>query len=196
MWQSNADGSRWISGCVAALIVVVGFFAWECPARTGSGSTEYRVKAAYLYNFIRFTSWPDDKDAPYKPVIIGIVGKSPFGPNAFASVENKPLPGSGRFLVVKQYGAYKAGMRFSECSVLFICWSERRHFQEIIGNCGGRILTVGDSPGFAEKGGMLNLVIKDGKVRWEINAGAVSRSELQVSSQIYQSAIRVIKEEP
>ncbi len=56
-------------------------------------SREYQIKAAFIYNFINFVDWPKEKMAESnEPVIIGIVGKDPFG-DAFAPVKDKEVKG-------------------------------------------------------------------------------------------------------
>jgi hypothetical protein len=156
---------------------------------------EYTVKAAFLYNFIRFTKWPapSDSEKESKPLVIGILGDNPFDAAAFNAVENKAIPSKNRKLVVKLLGDFKKNMDLTECGLLFVCSSERKNFDEIMKNAGkANILTVADTPGFADDGGMLNLVIKNRQVRWEINADAIKESSLQLNSQLYRSAVRVI----
>ena len=71
---------------------------------TGNGpsvSPEYKVKAAFLYNFIKFVEWPEEKlGEPNKPIVIGIVGKDRFG-NAFEPVKNKPV--KKRRLIIERF---------------------------------------------------------------------------------------------
>jgi hypothetical protein len=65
----------------------------------GSDGVEYDIKAAYIYNFIRFTKWDEDYSATNKTaLVIGIIGKNPFGSHAFDSVKDKPIPGKNRNL--------------------------------------------------------------------------------------------------
>ncbi len=64
------------------------------PALADSApSREYQIKAAFLYNFVRFVDWPEDKLGDVnEPIRIGIIGKNPFG-NAFESIKDKKLKG-------------------------------------------------------------------------------------------------------
>jgi hypothetical protein len=56
-------------------------------------------------------------------------------------------------------------------------------------------MTIADTPGFVDKGGMINLVVRKQKLRWEINVDAIRISSLKVNSQIYKSAVRVVNNE-
>jgi hypothetical protein len=83
---------------------------------------EYQIKAAFLYNFIKFTEWPKDRVADSnEPMCIGIIGKDQFG-NAFEPLKNKKV--KGRNIVVKRYKGFKeienraaaANLRYQEMS--------------------------------------------------------------------------------
>lgn len=151
--------------------------------------SEYQAKAVYLYNFISFFQWPG---APEAPLVLGIVGEDRFG-DSFADVENKPVKSTGRLLVIKRFGPYRPGMDLRACNMLFIGSSERRHAEKIVQSVSGLpVLTVSEFSGFVDGGGMINLVMKQDRLRWEINRGALERSGLTVHSMILQSAVRIV----
>jgi hypothetical protein len=172
-----------------------------------SASTrEYQVKAAFLYNFIMFIDWPAEKiPAASEPIIIGIIGKDPFE-NAFEPVKDKQV--NGRKVVVKRFKGLeeikksdKAGMdkEFEEirkCHLLFICSSEKAVVKEITDLVkNNNVLTVGDMPGFLESGGgIINFVLEEEKVRFEISQTNAEQSKLQIRSQLLRLAKRVIGE--
>ena len=172
-----------------------------------SASTrEYQVKAAFLYNFIMFVDWPAEKmPAASEPIIIGIIGKDPFE-NAFEPVKDKQV--NGRKVVVKRFKGLeeikksdKAGMdkEFEEirkCHLLFICSSEKavaKEIADLVKN--NNVLIVGDMPGFLESsGGIINFVLEEEKVRFEISQTNAEQSKLQIRSQLLRLAKRVIGE--
>ena len=51
---------------------------------------EYKVKAAFLYNFLKFIDWPTTKISDEKTINIGIIGTNPFG-KAFEPVQDKKI---------------------------------------------------------------------------------------------------------
>ena len=82
-----------------------------------------------------------------------------------------------------------------KCHLLFICQSERKNTREIIDllkNNG--VLTVADTQGFLEDGGIVNFVIEDNKVRFDINLTASEKAGLKIRSQLLRLAKKVIKD--
>ena len=62
---------------------------------------EYEVKAAFMYNFLKFVDWPEGKMASNgNQIIIGIIGKDPFGDAADIFKDKKV---EERNVVVKRF---------------------------------------------------------------------------------------------
>lgn len=169
-------------------------------------SREYQVKAGFLYNFIKFVDWPKEKVAESnEPVTIGIVGKDPFG-NAFAPVKDKE--DKGRKVLIKRFKPIeelkKSGEKdksllereiesLRKCHLLFICSSEEKSINEIINSVKDHsVLTIGDMQGFLESGGIINFIMEEKKVRFEINMTAAKRAKLKIRSQLLRLAKRVV----
>lgn len=126
-------------------------------------------------------------------VVIGILGRDPFG-DSFAEVEGKVIKSHKKRLTIKRLGAYNEELDLTQCDLLFICQSEKGNVNEIVTRLNGRaILTVADLPGFLEKGGMINLVKRQKKVRWEINRRPVKKAKLKLDSQLLRNAVRIVK---
>ncbi len=152
--------------------------------------TEYEIKAVCLYKFLQYIRWPDDHDRD-GPVIIGIAGADRFG-HAFDTVDNTFLS-SGRRVEVRRYGADLHPDSLRSCAILFIDSSERERFQTILDMLNSApTLTVGDTPGFLEAGGMFNFLLVENRIRWEINRAPLDRAGLRPHAQIFSSAIRVV----
>ena len=175
--------------------------------RAGSEPTqEYKVKAAFLYNFIKFVDWPKEAMPDgNEPITIGIIGKDPFG-NAFEPVKDKDV--REKKVVVKRFKSIadlkKLGERgkdeldkqseaMKKCHLLFVCSSEKEYLKDITSVVRDRpILTVADTTEFLEAGGIIDFVMEDQKVRFEISAAAAKRSKLQVRSQLLRLAKKVV----
>ncbi len=169
---------------------------------------EYTIKAAFLFNFVKFVDWPAAKEPNNLPITIGIIGKDPFG-TAFDSVKDKQV--KGRKAVIKSFKSYKdleaTGTSnntesadtiesLKNCHLLFICSSEKEKLAEIIALAQkNSILTVGDRPDFLESGGIINFLTEDNKVRFEINLIASKKVSLTIRSQLLRLAKKVIGEE-
>lgn len=148
---------------------------------------EYQVKAAFIYNFMKFVDWPGEAIGFPSTITLGILGKDPFG-EALDEVEGKTAKGR-RVVVVR----FRKVEEVRECDVLFVSGSEKGRLPHILkGLQSARVLTVADQEGFCEAGGMINLVSAKSRIVFEINAGAVGRSRLRVSSQLLKLARSVI----
>ena len=155
-------------------------------AQTGTSDvTEYEIKAAFLYNFAKFVDWPTDvfqKDST--TITIGILGDDPFGSildeiAADTKVKNKRL-------LIKRF---KHPEDLTFCHILYVSKSETRRLQAILKQVSGAsTLTIGESPGFIERGGMIRLINKRHKVRFEINPGAAKKVRLKISSRLLKLA--------
>jgi len=76
-----------------------------------------------------------------------------------------------------------------DCQIIFICVSEKERLPQILETLKRtRVLTVGETAGFAEEGGIANLIAERNRVRLEINNSAASRSGLTISSQLLNVA--------
>ncbi len=164
-------------------------------------SKEYQIKAAFLYNFIQFVDWPKEKAADSNtPIIIGILGKDPFG-TILDSIKNKKI--KGKSVVIRRVKTLEELEKSEEsndkinelkqCHVLFICSSENKNLRQIIDLIKtDNILTVGEADNFLENGGIINFMLEEKKVRFEINLDAANTSNLKISSQLLRLAEKVV----
>ena len=142
-------------------------------------SREYEIKAAYLYNFIKYVDWPSYGDN----ITIGVLGGNPFG-TALAPLNGKIV--KGRRLLIKELDSLREAQK---CQIIFISSSEKQRLQEIFENLKfARVLTVGETEGFASDGGIINFVQEHNKVRFEINPDAAHRTGLNISSELLKLA--------
>jgi hypothetical protein len=149
-------------------------------------ASEYEVKAAFLYNFARFVEWPEG--ASGNQFVIGVFGEDPFGSVLDQTVGGKRV--GGNELVLRRFRSLES---LEPCQILFIAAGEQGRFAEVVAALhGAPVLTVGESEGFLERGGIINLRLEDQKVRFEINAGEAERAGLKISSQLLKLAIRVV----
>jgi len=157
--------------------------------------SEYQLKAVYLYNFLHFVKWPkkSEQAGDTEPLIIGIVGISPFG-DALADVKASLPAAKKKEISIISYGPYRQGMDLSHCHLLFFSASEQRNFAAIIAALRGKsVLTVADNDSFLAAGGMINLVNYKGKVRWEINRTPVQQAGLRLNAKLMDIAINIVE---
>lgn len=143
--------------------------------------TEFQVKAAYLFNFLKFVEWPDDPGAdPHGKWIIGFVGDTPVSDELERLVEGKSV--LGRDLQVRKF---QPGDNLSACNILFIGESQKKRLPAILAALrGSSVLTVADMENFISAGGMVAFVVEDSRVKVAIDVAATGRARLRVSSKL------------
>jgi hypothetical protein len=180
---------------VALLIGAVASICFYPPSAAASDQVveqevpANKIKAAFLYNFFLFVNWPS---LPERTVTIGILGKDPFG-KSFLEVENQLVKGLNKQLSINRLGPYTPGMDLTQCQILFVSSSEKENWEKIFLQLAGKpVLTVGDQKGFLEAGGMMNFLLVQNKIRWEINRAPLNQSGLRLDSQLLESAVRIL----
>lgn len=142
---------------------------------------EYQIKAGFLFNFTRFVEWPANAFlTPASPILICVAGETPLTDLLSDVVVGKVV--DGRAVGVKRVNP---GDDLHRCNLVFISAAAERHAAEILaGVKKSNTLTVGETPGFAQGGGMINFAIQDNKVKLEMNLEAATRAELKVNSKL------------
>lgn len=163
-----------------ALTLVSAAATAETPA-----NLEYQVKASYLYNFLQFIDWPSGAHGNAgEPLVICILGPDRFG-TALEALAGETV--RGRPLVIRRPGSPDGGIR---CHVAFISASDPASEDALLHAVSAPgVLTIGESRGFAERGGIINLVKVRDRIRFEINPRAAQRAGFRISSQLLQLAI-------
>lgn len=186
------SASVWVRGLLLGLILTTA----GGPAAATS-ALEYRVKAAYLYNFLLFVSWPEakavaadsDTGTSLDPIRVCLFGADPFGaaldPIARRKVHERPI-------LLQRLAD---GQDPSACHLLFVSPSERERWPGLVATLRRHhILSVSDMAGFASRGGIIGLVLKDGKVRLEINRAAAQAAGLRLSAKLLEIASTVYED--
>lgn len=173
------------------LVLVLALLTMEPLPLSAEASTprEYKVKSAFLYNFVHFVDWPASAfTSGQSPLTVGILGKNPFGTD-LESLNGKSI--KNRQLLVKTLGSIE---EVKDCQLVFISNSERGRLLQILTALKDvPVLTVSDIEGFAASGGMIHFVTLEDKVRFEINLKEAQAVKLKLSSQLLKLARDVIK---
>jgi YfiR/HmsC-like len=146
---------------------------------------EYEVKGAFLLNLTRFIDWPESAFATRaSPLVIGIVGRDPFGKALDESLRGQQV--NGHPVVVERFADARS---IKTCHLLFISASEKPHLTDILKKVEGRpVLTVSELPNFATTpGGMVRIYINpEHKVRLQVNLDAARAEGLKPSAKLLQ----------
>jgi hypothetical protein len=148
-------------------------------------TTEYRVKAVFLFNFAQFVDWPaqafPDSETPF---VIGILGDDPFGDLLDQAVRGEQS--HGRSFQVRRYRSVED---IGTCHILFIGGPDGDRLDEILRRLKNRpILTVSDDPGFTDHGGMVRFLNDRNRIRLEISPAAAQAANLTISSKLLRVA--------
>lgn len=174
------------SGLTLLLIVWLASGIGLGRAEAAAQSKEYQVKAALLLNFAHFIQWPETAFAGSEtPFTVGVLGDDPFGATLDKTFQGESIQGRG--VAVKrshQIDELKA------CQLLFVSTSENSRLTEVLASLGeASVVTVSETDGFADHGGIINFYINNSKkVRFEINAHAAHRKGLKINSQLLKRA--------
>jgi hypothetical protein len=175
------------SRCLRGIAIVVFAFCFAAFRSPGMAELpkEYEVKAAFLYNFAKFVTWPETAfSSPEAPLVIGVLGKDPFGKILDNTLRGKKI--GAREIHIERYASIAA---IRSPHMLFVGNSELATLPEIVDACRAKpILLVGDMEDFAHEGGVVNFYIEKANVRFAINVDAAKKAQLQISSQLLKLA--------
>ncbi|HZP13872.1 MAG TPA: YfiR family protein [Nevskiaceae bacterium] len=141
---------------------------------------EYRVKAAFVFNFARFVTWPASRFAtPDAPVEICVLGSQGFSEVLEETVAGKTV--GARSLHVKRV---EQSRELIECHVAYVMTDTSAQTERLLSQVAGHsVLTVYEAS-IALEGGVVRFYLEDRRVRFEINAAEAEREKLQVSSKL------------
>jgi hypothetical protein len=163
--------------CLLAALVVCGT-TMPASAQDEAG-LEYRVKAAYLFNFTKFIEWPETTLQNAGAFNICTAAINPFGAALTSTVNDETaamLPLTARVVTTSEAPS---------CQVLFVPRGiAAAPFLRAVSS--SPVLTVGESPEFLAQGGAINFVREGGRVRFMINQAAAERVRLRISSRLLQ----------
>jgi len=144
---------------------------------------EYRLKAAFVYNFLVYAEWPADTGGSLN---LCIHGSDPFG-HEIDGLQGKVA--GGRTIAVHRKAA---GESLKNCQAVFIAASAIDSLPRLLAGLHAQpVLTVADSPGAMRRGVALNMGVAQGKVSFEANLQAARAAGLGLSSKLLRLATEV-----
>ncbi len=142
------------------------------------GELSRDVKAAFLLNFAKFVQWPDsafpNRTAPFTFCIVG----DPLQGALDSTIRGETV--ASRPLVIRHINNDDNARG---CHVLYL--GQREPDPSLLGT---PVLTVGDSSGFIQSGGIIRFIESARRIRFEINPEAAQRAQLQISSRLLRLA--------
>jgi len=172
-----------------AICLMIAPLAWAVAAPSddeGLGGGEYQKKARFLFSFAEFVEWPAHKfTQPDSPLIIGIVGADPFGGLLEEAVQDRTI--RNHTVTVRHVENVQ---ELRKCHMIFVARSESARVKSILDEVrGDNVLTVTEMDRFANRGGIINFVMVNNDVRFQINDAAAKHAGLKVSSKLLSIAV-------
>lgn len=171
---------------MAAFVKITLLISCVCSLARADENLEYKVKAAYLYNFTKFITWPATNSATFN---ICVIGKSQFG-NLLDALEAKTA--LDKPIRILHFDTVK---QVKDCQIVYLETADNQGSLSIPGaltvSTLNNTLTVSSHPFFAEQGGMIGFVIEAEKVRLHINLRTLKQSGLGISAKLIEVATLV-----
>ena len=163
---------------VQPLLTVRSAYGAESPS-------EYQVKAVFVFNFSRFVEWPPQAfSTPGQPFAICILGDDPFAGKLDEAVRGEEV--NQHPLLVRHLRNVREA---DECQILYIDRSERGELQHILGALDHRsTLTISELSDAAERGGMIQFLTENNRIRLRINVESARAAGLTISSKLLRPA--------
>jgi len=145
-------------------------------------TTRYDLEAAFVYKFIKFVEWPGSfEDEEFFDVCYAGNGEIKPSINSLVDSEIKDL--TLKVKIVENLNDLHS------CELLFVDISSKDGRKEYLNYLSKKsVLTVSHFDGFIEEGGMINLVLKDNHINFEINIKSAEESNIKVSSKLLRLA--------
>lgn len=174
--------STWLGGCVITLGALLLGLTLTTPAHAQSDeeTLALQVKAAFLFNFVKFTTWPESRfSRPSDPINLCVLEPDPFGPILDRTLKDKTVNGRP-FLLRRSPRA--ADLR--NCHLVYLGASDSGTLSaELKQLSGSSILLVHENAETLSNGG-IRFLVADRKIRFEINLAEIERESLQLSSKL------------
>ncbi len=175
---SGVQGGTWLTRVLFCLV----FFCIPCSS---PAEEAYQIKAAFLYNFTKFVTWPEAMEQQGGELTLCIFDGNPFGD--YANQLNGRKVRNFQLRILQPASVND----LAGCNILFVSGAEQtvRALQSVATL---PVLTVSDQSGFAARGGAIELLSEDNRIRFDVNLQRIRDSGLTMSSKLLQLARQVL----
>jgi len=188
--------SHFPTGCRGSRVLcaaVTAFAVGAVPPQSAAGADTFTaavLKAAFLYNFAKFTEWPSDSLAPGQRLSLCVVGDSAVADALEETIKGRAVEGHELTVrVVKTDGLLRS------CHMLYVSGLDAKQSAQLLEALkGAPVFTVGDGDKFAETGGVAQLILENDRMRFAINVTSARRARLNLSSKLLSLA-KIIRDE-
>jgi hypothetical protein len=192
-----------IPGFIRRTSVLVGLLVAAGAAVSGVSEAQDRrplpaaaVRAGFLLNFLRFTEWPDSVFADdLAPVVVTICGDSELVETLRAIVPNERVGAKQRLISVvdvddatsngRTPDAETQRTRLRSSHMAYFGSIPRTQAQAWLRQCRDRpVLTVSERARFTQDGGMIELVVRNGRMTFDVVPDRIRDAGITLSSKV------------
>ena len=156
------------------------------PAAAAQTVSVPALKAAFLSNFVKFTDWPEEQAPASRVFTFCVSGDKAVAAALTQGVKDHPGPDALSVVVVAPDSPMGA------CQMLYLSGMDLKQARKVVDSVKGTaVFTVSDIEGFAEAGGIAQLRLEQGRMRFTINPAAAQRARLALSAKLLSLAIIV-----
>jgi uncharacterized protein DUF4154 len=186
-----ATGTRTSGRRAGPLAAAIAACLWTTASThvAAAETTASTLKAAFLYNFAKFTEWPADALAPGQRLSLCVMGDASVADALEQTIQGRQL--EGHELSVR---VVKSSDPLRSCHLLYADRADGHMSTQVLQAVGGAaVLTVSDSDRFVEAGGIAQLILEGDRMRFAVNVDSARRSRLTLSSKLLNLA-RIVKD--
>ena len=161
------------------------------PMRTqAQGTSEYQVKAAFLFHFAQLVEWPADTFASQgQPLNLCLFDDEPSLRDFQGTIEDKPVRDRALHIRLLHQPQEAQG-----CNIFFLSRDEARRERSLLTSVRGQpVLTIGETDDFLKAGGMIRFHLDGGRIRFDVNLAPADSVRLRISSQLLLLATQVFR---
>ncbi len=185
----NGDRRRQLGIAISA---VLGLWPWqECAAQSDALVTEYKVKAAYLYKIAGYVQWPAQVlPEPESPLVVGLLGADRLADELAQIVADRRVETHPVVLRKLRRGDPVTGLH-----MLFIGRTESASVPDILAATRGKpVLTITEQETDFLAGSMVNFVLFDDKVRFDVAPRQSELANLKISARLLTVARKLARD--
>jgi hypothetical protein len=179
----------WLVRSTALLAVLLFVAGHGKPARGQTADEEYRVKAAFIFHFAQLVDWPPEtQSGADHSLFLCTLGDDPFQGTLEGSVAGKAI--GDRVIRIRHLGEPQD---MQACQIIFLGKAQGKRIPLLVADLRkAPVLTVGETAGFLDAGGMIRFLLEENKVRFEINLDAAESARLKIGSRLLVLAEHVV----
>lgn len=166
---------RWPAAVLFVLLAIAGRVQAQAPA------DEAQVKAAFVYNFLKFVDWPGNASRRADdPLVVAIIGEGLTADAVAAFLATKRV---GDRPIVIRHLAWDQSLVGIHAA--FVSESDAKKLHRVFDAAtAAAVLSIGESREFASRGGVIGLLVEERKVRFDIDTEAADAAHLRISSKL------------